>query len=135
MNNMNNKYELNFVLNCLQTWLDIRSKEQETPKIDILCDAMHSSLLQRLLDNKEPFFKPPPLAYSYPWYDLIENKKATAEITFYNDVEIVVNQNSNQWTLKERVSAHELILLCKTNNYLYKATLIGPNDWELELIP
>ena len=35
-------------------------------------DVWHSALLERLIAGHEPLQDPPPLAYGYPWYALIE---------------------------------------------------------------
>lgn len=35
-------------------------------------DIAHSGLLERLLDNRDPLPLPPPLAWSYPWYSIVE---------------------------------------------------------------
>ena len=39
-------------------------------------DIVKSALLSRILSGKDPLPQAPPTAFSYPWYELIENGKA-----------------------------------------------------------
>jgi len=67
------------VLEKVKQWLRVRIEHQGAPQEvkdvwqQLTADIDHSSLLERLLDGKEPLEVPPPLAFSYPWYDLVEN--------------------------------------------------------------
>ncbi len=51
-------------------WINLHTRHLGRPPTDV--DADHSSLLFRLLEGKEPLPQPPPRAYSYPWYSLVE---------------------------------------------------------------
>ena len=56
-------------------WLMIREQEtgdRPTSVLTLMVDVDKSCLLRRLCDGKEPFPEPPPLAYSAPWYELLE---------------------------------------------------------------
>lgn len=65
-------------------WLEIRLKWQGEKyeyfdtrlpfTAQLIADIDHSSLLQRLLEGKEPLPEPPPLKYSYPDYPNEEQK-------------------------------------------------------------
>ena len=60
-------------------WLEVGYPDKgPTP-----ADAWHSALLQRLLDGKDPLPVPPPRAYSYPWYALIENGRSTGHLDIH----------------------------------------------------
>lgn len=62
------------VVKATVTWVDIartfKYDEHWTPSI---ADIMKSALLRRLLMGQEPLKVPPPRAYSYPWYKLIDS--------------------------------------------------------------
>jgi hypothetical protein len=45
----------------------------------LIPDAGHSALLLRLLEGKRPLPQSPPLAYAYPWYELIDEGEAIVE--------------------------------------------------------
>lgn len=56
-------------------WLAIREENGiplPTELMSLTIDAHKSALLRRMLSGKQPFPIPPPKAFSYPWYDLIE---------------------------------------------------------------
>jgi hypothetical protein len=42
-------------------------------------DVWHSALLERLLRGEPPLPTPPPLFFSYPWYELVENGEAVLD--------------------------------------------------------
>lgn len=63
-------------IGCLLRWLQIREENGIgfPPNLPQFCaDVDHSSLLKRLLEGTEPLPIAPPRAYSYPWYQLIED--------------------------------------------------------------
>lgn len=88
------------IVEAVTKWLKIREDNgKDVPKSShmFFVDADHSSLLHRLLDGKEPFPEPPPLALSRPWYSLIEEGKGTAyeawKDTLLSDTpQLMVNQ-------------------------------------------
>jgi ADP-ribosylglycohydrolase len=104
-------------IECFLRWLEIREREQGRDRgsawslrVDALHSALHSALLQRLLDGDEPLPKPPPRAFSYPWYELLERGCADAFEVWSRpgSTEVVINQYP--WKLvRER----------------------APNDWEV----
>jgi hypothetical protein len=55
------------------------------PRVPTDADADHSALLERLLSGSEPFANPPPTAYSYPWYSLIEDGWAVVGCATWKD--------------------------------------------------
>jgi len=65
-------------LDAFMRWLEIREANgiMLSNAQQLKIDADHSSLLQRLKEDKEVFPEAPPRAYSYPWYDLIQEGRA-----------------------------------------------------------
>ncbi len=63
---------IQFGVACVLRWLEICRKGNDARSI-ITINAHKSALLKRLLDGKEPLPVAPPLSFSYPWYDLIED--------------------------------------------------------------
>ena len=56
-------------------WLEIREENGRafpSNLTQLRCDMDHSALLQRLVEGDEPLPEPPPRAFSYPWYELLE---------------------------------------------------------------
>jgi hypothetical protein len=87
---------------CFIEWLEIRNKWEQIGKTgntfstghdlsgltvlnlnDLRADIWHSALLHRLLEGKEPLEFPPPLAMSYPNYELAETGTETYHNTEY----------------------------------------------------
>jgi hypothetical protein len=73
-------------------------------------DVDHSALLNRLLDGKAPLPEPPPLSFSYPWYELVDTGAADAFRVFEPAVamaealgpdHLVINQ-SREWIIRDR---------------------------------
>lgn len=102
--------------NCLRKWLEI--KESEGHRVDLdsvnLVDVAHSSLLNRIINEEIIFPEPPPRAYSYPWYDLIENKCAQLfkyEV-FFDDhsEEPMVGICQSLWKIVENTSTNKYIV-------------------------
>ncbi len=52
--------------------LDPSFKDDLMTQIEEALPAHQSALMQRLLQNKQPLPYPPPLSFSQPWYDLID---------------------------------------------------------------
>jgi len=81
------------VLEKVKQWLRVRIEHQDAPQEvkdvwqQLTADIDHSALLGRLLDGKEPLDIPPPLSYSYPWYELVENGSVEGgfEVGIYPD--------------------------------------------------
>lgn len=77
-----------------------------------------SALFARLLEGKKPFIYPPPCAYSYPWYEVIEEKgpfnlsleaKNLEEIIWENlseEKQVLIEQTP--WKLLEKISEQEV---------------------------
>lgn len=79
-----------------------------------------SALFNRLLNGKQPLIYPPPCAYSYPWYEVIEENgpfnlsleaKDLEEIMWENlDGESQVLIEQTIWKLLEKTSEKEMIV-------------------------
>lgn len=145
--------DLRRVYHCIEQWLGIKAREfgdsrQEQvsdeiartphlihPVLFSACDAMHSSLLARLLSGKEPFESPPPRSYSYPWYDLVEQGFANDVEAHFDNGQISINQNSTQWEVESVESEWKYIVHCLTNNKRYVLSCVSVNSgyvWRLD---
>jgi len=67
-------------IGILTRWLEIRDRygHHLTTLSQLKADIDHSALLERLLSGREPFPEPPPRAFSYPWYELVEDGRSEA---------------------------------------------------------
>ncbi len=66
--------QIEFVIDCIRTWLETR---QQNGYSDATAnDVDHSALLRRLLNGKPLLPNPPPVSFSYPWYEILETGKA-----------------------------------------------------------
>lgn len=72
-------------------------------------DMFHSSLLQRLLEGQPPLPLPPPKAFSYPWYSLIERGEGWCDAMVWQDTKMVINQGL--WDIVKREDQHEVYLV------------------------
>lgn len=141
-------------IECLIEWLRIREREGvpfPTSLLEFVTDIDHSALLQRLAKGKEPLPAPPPLSFSYPWYELMEQgyaepidvwvgDKTTNEMFGYRA--IVINQTP--WKVVEQTSDEEYILTYGENSPNYRLLVSGVSDrpgldgtdkvWRLEKI-
>ncbi|HHH9443062.1 TPA: hypothetical protein ACP32N_005050 [Pseudomonas aeruginosa] len=81
--------------------------------------AEKSSLYQRLLSGKQPLVLPPPLALSYPWYEVVESDKLFAPMDEPRPFDfseaggskidaVLIDQTA--WCVVERISEKELIV-------------------------
>lgn len=75
----------------------------------------NSLLLPRILEGKKIFDEPPPLAFGYPWYELIENGKANARNVVINEDRKFVIIDNFSWMLLDQYNSKALI------TYEYKA--------------
>lgn len=89
-------------------------------------DADHSALLQRLLAGHEPFPTPPPTAYSYPWYSLVEKGWAIAGCEFWHS-QPQEYEHSPGW-LHFQQSAWHIQSRGQANGYPCW-TILHPNGW------
>ena len=110
-------------------------------------DMTHSSLLSRILNGKEPLPTPPPRAYAYPWYSLIEDGKAEiSDVHFHKDAgyqgEVIICQSG--WKVAEKRSDAEYLLQyqyttkdgLRWSDELWKLSAITPangswQNWQL----
>jgi hypothetical protein len=75
-----------------------------------------SALLARLLAGKNPLPYPPPCAYSYPWYAIVEDIEPTIikiksglEIWFHSDG-LFVNINQNKYSIIEKFADKIMVI-------------------------
>lgn len=99
------------MIEALFRWLEIR-EENGIPfprdLISLKTDIDHSVLLKRLMNGKEIFPEPPPKAYGYPCYKMLEEQiYKPGEVWFHNE-DLVINQTV--WKIIERISDTEYIV-------------------------
>lgn len=63
------------VIEAISTWVDVAEKWGTTIRggIGMMVDADHSALLHRILEGKKVHDVPPPVAFSYPNYALLDD--------------------------------------------------------------
>ena len=119
--------QFNWMCQCITDWLQIREQFTQAPPIWNLADVQHSSLLNRILSGKTVFNKPPPKAYSYPWYELEEQGWAY----IHSDVSIDPNE---KWPVHiAQSTAYDLLsyengiatVRAHSNGYTYQ---VEPSD-------
>lgn len=116
------------VLACVKRWLTIRERWEDrsrpfTNGLQLCADIDHSSLLQRLLDGKEPLPEPPPRAHSYPWYELVEQGAGWAREVWWSDaLKMLVVAQSPQWELVEAVDANTYRARYRPDGPIYRIT-------------
>jgi hypothetical protein len=110
--------ETNQTISCFHKWLSIR-EENDIPfpnnLLKLRIDMDHSALLRRLLEGKEPLPIPPPRAFSYPWYELIDygcsepNEVWEPNASLHSYPCLVIDQFSG-WKILDKVSETEWII-------------------------
>jgi len=94
------------VLSAITEWMKIAEQEGYTIPSDYLGFNIHatkSALLKRLLSGKKPFKFPPPRAYSYPWYSLLEEGKYAGFMGCYNHDD-KLNLSQYLWHIVEKLN-------------------------------
>jgi len=71
-----------------------REARENIAWLPMATDVVHSALLKRIMDGGEPLPYAPPIAFSYPWYDLYDKPTEdhlAVEVHIRNQFEIVIN--------------------------------------------
>jgi hypothetical protein len=116
------------VLNCVRRWLRIRNAAGDP---QLIADIDHSALLERLLDGQEPLPEPPPRAYSYPWYALIERGELQVDDVSDLATHIVICQH--RWEIERRAEDGSIRVQAGATHAWLKP--VGPKAWRLTVIP
>jgi len=97
------------VVETIARWMELRAQggyEPLSTSREFLSEATHSlkgGLLQRLLvEGKEPLEHTPPLAFSRPWYELIENGEVVVEKDLVTLGDQAVTICKHQWEILEQ---------------------------------
>ncbi len=118
-------------------WLEIREKNgqgvRDTQQLRI--DADHSGLLRRLLAGEEPAAEAPPLAYSYPWVELIKTGRgdpfevyeAHPEGVIFPRDSLIIDQT--WWHVLEKLGDDEWIVTYKTPDVEAIAKAKSDGSW------
>lgn len=93
---MNLNEEGKEVAAAILIWIKTVREAYERPHwLPTMADVDHSALLGRILAGKAPLPFAPPIAFSYPWYDLYDKPTEdhfVVEVHIRNRFEIVINQ-------------------------------------------
>lgn len=124
-------------------WLQILRKERREVHLShISVDLDHSALFRRLLKGERVYSSPPPLAYSYPWYDLLEESGPQAcefwiggEGDYLEPNTPVINQSA-KWRIEEKRSDTEYIVAFKTLRCRVTHARPGKgfSEWDIEVL-
>jgi hypothetical protein len=127
---------------AVSVWIDVRTRHGYASPLTP-AEAGHSALLRRLLSGKEPLPAPPPRAFSYPNYGLIESgldDRAEAwrperhQVLLDGDPDKVVVINQTQWTVEGEIDRSTLWVSHPRAPGRWKLTLGGPWQSRLERI-
>lgn len=123
-------------------WLDIHDDPEHKIPVGYSqrrTDAAHSALLSRLLEGKPPLPQPPPRAFSYPWYKLIDDgKDENCEVclgTGYYKGQVIINQAP--WNLISQVSETEFLVewaVTKLRARVWKVHNHSSFCWNIEVL-
>jgi len=89
-----NEEQIVFVRSCIMKWLTVK---ETLGKKTYAADAIHSSLLTRLLEGKSLLPIPPPKRFSYPDYDLAEGKTVSIMEIWEDKEGVVVIDQEPAW--------------------------------------
>lgn len=104
-------------------WLELR--QTDWPGAPTRADAEHSALLTRLLSGKKALPKPPPLAFAYPWYDIVETGKAAVTAFWVDSKKLTINQNLG-WAVTSG---------SREDNEIWLEHPGAPGRWRLSFLP
>jgi hypothetical protein len=134
------------IIQALRDWISVAQAAGYKPIVDwdnALAEVSHSALLHRLLDGKHPHATPPPVAFSYPWHELVEHgRDVHCEVSFYPEgvlgrqgPTIVINQGL--WRVLERKGEEFVVTHDRTPGQQWRVwrpdpTSAGHFDWAIE---
>lgn len=127
------------VIKAFDDWLRIRENEGlifPDNAVQFYADIAHSSLLRRLLKDDKIFDNPPPRAFAYHWYDLLENEKGKPFEVHYNDMffkfpALIIDQSV--WKIIEHISNDEYI--CVYSMGRDKKARWSETKWRVKRMP
>ncbi len=122
---------------CVLRWLAIRERNNIPPAgrvFQLEDDIVHSKLLRRLIEGKEPLPDPPPDSFGNPWYELGETGESEAvevqEILWAEQHYVLINQSI--WKVVERVSEIERRVQYQDQTTIYRLTQTDDRRWRLQ---
>ena len=113
------------VFKCISRWLTIADRAGREMPADpgqFCINMQKSALLRRLLDGTEPFPLPPPKAYSYPWYSLLEKGEVSGYLDHSKYGDDRLNISQSLWYIIEQLGY---------NHYLVQYNKEEGSIWEL----
>ena len=107
-------------------WVEQCKKDHGVERCPTRADAIHSSLLSRLLSGKDPTEHVPPKAFAYPWYELEEGKACSIlerdgplNLEYEDPGKVAICQSSytkDDWDDETKIGK----LRCDHNGQLYR---------------
>lgn len=119
---------LDHALYSFSKWLEIREQNGIKPPSShqqFICDASHSSLLARLFKRIEPLPQPPPKAFSYPWYSLIEKGEGESfdvHLVPSMGPDVISISQSPTWKIRQKISDKHYVVSHKDSDVLWDLT-------------
>lgn len=103
------------IIKAFSYWLQVRESEGfnfPSSYVQLEADIMHSSLLRRIIRGDKIFEEPPPRAFSYPCYELLESGQGKPFEVIFDDTFLkfpclIIDQSF--WKIIESISDDEYI--------------------------
>lgn len=144
--------DFDWALERMAEWVRVKEYESENmPNVRMwnslkisAADVDHSVLLRRLLEGKRPFKVPPPLSFSYPWYEVMDGKVHIVFEVWFDSKQprVVLNQTSwnvlrtegDVYIIQNGRDKEEWKLWKRPDEELAvdKTTFAGFNEWKLQ---
>lgn len=70
----------------------------------------HSALFKRLLEGKKALINPPPVLFSYPWYEVVESQTPVDCLNFQENNDKTICIGHTKWEIIEKISDIHLIV-------------------------
>ncbi len=122
---------------CFLRWIQVRALNGHAvpgflPGLED--DMLHSMLLRRLLDRKEPLLHPPPESFGKGWYELLELGKAdnvsVRRWEWSPDQKIAINDGV--WTILERRGETEYVVTYRDGGERFRLSQRKDGSWAIE---
>jgi hypothetical protein len=121
---------------CVLRWLAIREDNNIPPPgrfHHLEDDVVHSSLLRRLIEGKEPLPEAPPESFGQPWYELMEKGFArnlrVSELRWGRGSHLIINHGL--WQVVREESPESCIVTHRRNGQPYRLKREA-EEWTLQ---
>lgn len=126
-------HELSSMLRSIQKWLEVcEANGKPISPQQFYTAAVHSSLLRRIMSGKDPLPHPPPIYFSQPAYELVEQGRGVVNMFLFKspdgDIRPVVGQSLG-WNL-DAVNEDGSIVISYPNWGVWDAKLKEKTPYE-----